>query len=146
MLTLWFLTGFLASSEATEPPVETPVEVADGVYSRVRKSARTIEQDAEEWRGEKLERKQAVEAAWAKVFGEDPSEPAQPSMQPGPQPSTDQKKQIAAIAARQLAVTGIEETTDRLIELIDAYAAEIALQDQVRKRNRDAMILLLMAA
>jgi hypothetical protein len=146
MLALWFATGFLAASEATEPPVEVPVEVADGVYAGARKSARTVEQDAEEWRREKLERKQAVEAAWAKVFGEEPGEAPQSSPQQIPQPSAEQKDQIAALAARQLAVEGLAETTDRLIELIDGYAAEMQLQDEIRKRNRDAMIILLLAA
>jgi hypothetical protein len=146
MLTLWFVTGFLAASEATEPPVEVPVEVADGVISRARKSVRTVEQDAEEWRREKLERKQAVEAAWAKVFGEEPSKAAQPGAKPSAQPSAEQKDQIAALAARQLAVEGLAETTDRLIELIDGYAAEMQMQDEIRKRNRDAMIILLLAA
>jgi hypothetical protein len=146
MLTLWLVTGFFAASEATEPPVEVPVEVADGVYAGGRKSARTVEQDAEEWRREKLERKQAVEAAWAKVFGEEPGEAPQSSPQQIPQPSAEQKDQIAALAARQLAVEGLAGTTDRLIELIDGYAAEMRLQDEIRKRNRDAMIVLLLAA
>jgi len=145
MLSIWFATGFFSSSEAVEPPVEEPILDADGVRS-LRRRAERIGQELEEQRlRDQRAQRQAVERAWAKVFEE-----AEP--QEAPQPTVEQTQQVVSIAAAEIDLLGIADATDRLLDMVEAYVEELRLEAELRlnakrnKRNRDAMIVLLMAA
>jgi hypothetical protein len=118
---------------------------ADGVRALRRKAKRQAAKNEKRWKRERHEHRLAVEAAWAKVFGE-------PQTAEAPQPTVEQTQQVVSIAAAEIDLLGIADATDRLLEMVEAYVEELRLEAQLRleaerkKRNRDAMIVLLMAA
>jgi hypothetical protein len=100
------------------------------------KRKRDITEKARRHKAYESARKQSVENAWEKVFGS-------PGAKPQPlKPTPPQKDRIVSIARRELETAGLEASAKELRVLIDAYANEI----KRKKRNRDAMIVLLMAA
>jgi hypothetical protein len=100
------------------------------------KRKRDITEKARRHKAYESARKQSVENAWEKVFGS-PGAKTLPL-----KPTPPQKDRIVSIARRELETAGLEASAKELRVLIDAYANEI----KRRKRNRDAMIILLMSA
>lgn len=133
----YVLSGTDATLSKTTIAAEQPIFDPDGA-SRFEKGKRKAEAERQRW---EEKRREAVENAFEKVFGEPVAE-TQPIKVTGKQRSS-----AAFIARQQLDAEGVRTSMREIRRLFDEYAAAVEAERLTQiKNHNDAIALLLMVA